>query len=318
MTELKSEFYHAGEAQLQQQVGSRERTEQFSKVLMKDHLIDQHREFYAGLEYLFVSAVDPAGTLRATMISGAKGFLSTPDTQTLRISAIVSDVLMHLDDLKPGAMIGVVGIDMSNRRRNRMHGRIASVTSDHIDIRVTQSYGNCPKYTNVRTVTQPYSHLNPAPPQTRNALSDQDRDTIRAADMFLIASFFDGGTGAQYDGADMSTRSGLPGFVKVDGNTLTLPDYFGNNLFNTFGNLQQNPVTALLFIDFQTGDTTHLNGITRLIDDPVEIAKYPKALRLLQIDVTQVRFTPQATTLRWVFHDASPYSPTPHSNQHHL
>jgi hypothetical protein len=60
------------------------------------------------------------------------------------------------------------------------------------------------------------------------------------------------GTGAAF-GADISHRGGLPGFVRVQGDELTIPDFRGNRYFNTLGNLIAEPRASLLFIDFEKG-----------------------------------------------------------------
>ena len=61
-------------------------------------------------------------------------------------------------------------------------------------------------------------------------------------------------------GNGASRRGGPLGFVRTDGETLWWPDYPGNNMFNSFGNLAADPTAALLFVDFRTGHTLHLSG----------------------------------------------------------
>ena len=68
-----------------------------------------------------------------------------------------------------------------------------------------------------------------------------------------------GRRGAAY-GADISHRGGRPGFVRVDGDVLTIPDFRGNRYFNTLGNLIAEPRASLLFVDFETGDLLQLQG----------------------------------------------------------
>jgi predicted pyridoxine 5'-phosphate oxidase superfamily flavin-nucleotide-binding protein len=178
---------------------------------------------------------------------------------------------------------------------------------------VTQSYGNCPKYINIRDLTAEFDPTETNVSANRSGLNDADRVAIRAADMFLIASYYDAGLGDSFEGADMSHRGGTPGFVRVAGDTLIIPDYFGNNLFNTLGNLVMNPATALLFVDFETGDTRHLSGTAQVITDTARLTEYPKALRLLEVTVTGVIFTISATPLRWTLRELSPYNPDPFS-----
>lgn len=86
------------------------------------------------------------------------------------------------------------------------------------------------------------------------ALGPDDAELIRHADTFFL------GTTHPERGRDASHRGGPPGFVRVDGNDLWWPDYPGNNMFNSFGNLAVDPAAALLFVDFPTGRTVHLSG----------------------------------------------------------
>src|SRR3546814_14766932 len=72
------------------------------------------------------------------------------------------------------------------------------------------------------------------------------------------------GSGLREQGADVSHRGGRPGFVRVtedDGRSvLTIPDFSGNQFFNTLGNIAINPRAGLLFVDFATGDLLTLTG----------------------------------------------------------
>ncbi|MDP5220364.1 pyridoxamine 5'-phosphate oxidase family protein [Ruegeria sp. 2205SS24-7] len=299
MTSKTSRHFHKGEVHFQDELGVLERNEMMSDRLMRDHLIDQHREFFAGLEYVFLSVADKDGQPRAFIVTGHQGFLSTPDDKTLRIDLARSDTRAVLGTVSAGNAMGVLGIDLSNRRRNRMHGRIAAVTDTHIDIRVAQSYGNCPKYISIRDLTVPYGEAAIAEPQIRQQLSDSDLALVAASDTFFIASVYFGGSDAVYDGADMNHRGGQPGFIAADDEgRLTMPDYRGNNMFNTLGNILLNPLTELMFINFETGDLLHITGTGEVISDADEVAKHPSALRLLRVTPTTVKFAPAALILR--------------------
>jgi hypothetical protein len=85
-------------------------------------------------------------------------------------------------------------------------------------------------------------------------LTAEDRALIRAADTFFL------GTTHPERGNDASHRGGTPGFIRVEDEALWWPDYPGNNMFNSFGNLAVDPAAALLFADFGTGRTLHLSG----------------------------------------------------------
>ncbi len=133
---------------------------------------------------------------------------------------------------------------------------------------------------------------------------DADRDAIAQTDTFFIAS-----THSQ-QGADVSHRGGYPGFVQViDATTLMFPDYVGNNMFQTLGNLSVNPNAGLLLIDFEQGHTLQLNGQAKIIWDAEQLKRFAGAQRLIEFSIEHIRETQHATSLRWRFGEYSPANP---------
>jgi len=278
--------------------------------MMRDFMPDQHREFFEGLEYIFLGTVGENGLPYASILTGVPKFVSSSDPKELVIQTGPRDHKPAFKPLAVGQAVGVLGLDLSNRRRNRMHGRVSKLDASSITIRVVQSYGNCPKYISVRNI----SERNVA--TTNNTTEDTvlnaaDTALISAADTFFIASYISDGSNASYEGVDMSHRGGEPGFVAVDSAVqISIPDYKGNNMFNTLGNLLLNPDAALLFVDFETGDQLHITGQAVLIENPDDVAKHAVAQRLLRIQIQTFRRQPSATALRWQYIEGSPFNPT--------
>ncbi|MGH8376495.1 MAG: pyridoxamine 5'-phosphate oxidase family protein, partial [Pseudomonas sp.] len=138
-----------------------------------------------------------------------------------------------------------------------------------------------------------------------NELDAAAKAMIAEADTFFVASYVD------VDGersVDVSHRGGQAGFVQVEGNCLTIPDFAGNLHFNTLGNLLLNPRAGLLFIDFNTGDLLQLSGRTEIILDGPQVEAFQGAERLWTMDVEQVVRRPAALALRWRFDGVSPTS----------
>ena len=103
-----------------------------------------------------------------------------------------------------------------------------------------------------------------------------------------FASYIENNTGHASEGADVSHRGGKPGFINVNSDkTLTLPDYQGNNHFNTCGNILENPKAGLLFIDFNTGDVLMLTGVAKIIWESEEIKQFEGAQRLLKFTMSK-------------------------------
>lgn len=308
---MTEKHFHKGELKLQNQVGMREKIDVMTKYLMHDFMIDQHREFFEGLEYIFLGTVDQNGLPHASIVTGEVGFASSPDPKTLVIEIGNYDVNPAFNGLDIGSLVGVLGLDLSNRRRNRMHGKISAIDDHSITITVVQSYGNCPKYISLREISERELPILQNHNAIDQALSVEDRNLIKTSDTFFIASYVSDGSGAPYEGVDVNHRGGEPGFVSVDSSTqITIPDYKGNDLFNTFGNLLLNSDAALLFMNFETGDQLHLHGQATLIEDVASLGDFPNAQRLLRIDVKNVKRKTSATNLRWRFIETSPFNPS--------
>jgi hypothetical protein len=270
---------------------------------IRDFMPDQHREFFALLPYLFVGAVDSAGWPLATLLTGPPGFVQAPDPHTLHIAALPGAGDPAAPGLTPGQDIGVLGIDFSTRRRNRANGRIVSRDAGCIRVAVKQSFGNCPQYIQLRTVAHPPMGTVKAPPKAVETFDHLDAAAsaiIGRADTFLVASRSRAGAGTAY-GADISHRGGRPGFVRVEGDALTIPDFRGNRYFNTLGNLMAEPRASLLFLDFETGDLLQLQGTAKVEWDGDASKRIAGAERLWRFNVVRGWRRRAASPIRWSF-----------------
>jgi predicted pyridoxine 5'-phosphate oxidase superfamily flavin-nucleotide-binding protein len=97
------------------------------------------------------------------------------------------------------------------------------------------------------------------------AISERDREFIEGRDMFFLAT-------ADADGRPTcSYKGGEPGFVRVlDSRTVAFPNYDGNGMYLSAGNILANPAVGLLFIDFERGHRMRLDGTASIdLDDPL-------------------------------------------------
>lgn len=305
--------FHAGEIALQARAGVRDRIEQQGRRVVRDHMPDQHRSFFAQLPFLVVGSLDGQGRPWASLLAGRPGFAHSPDPRILAVAArpLPGDPLA--ENLAEGAPLGLLGIELETRRRNRMNGTATAITAGGFDVTVGQSFGNCPQYIQVRQ----HRFVDDAPASQPAlvegpALSDRAAALVRAADTFFIATAAPGAEGGQaVRGVDVSHRGGKPGFVRVtveDGVTvLTSPDFLGNFHFNTFGNLAINPVAGIVFPDFATGDLLTLTGTADVVWEGPELAAFTGAERLLRFRVAEGALLPAALPLRWGEPDFSPF-----------
>lgn len=225
------------------------------RAAIRHFMPDQHRAFFALLHYLFTATLDGRGWPMASVLTGEPGFVRSPDALTLMIGTLPPKDDPAGAGFAAGAEIGLLGLDFTNRRRNRANGRLAAVDGG-LTVRIAQSFGNCAQYIQTRT-SRPRSGT-PAALEELDGLDEVARALITSADTFFVASRSRAGIGD--GGLDVSHRGGRPGFVSQLGDTLAIPDFRGNRFYNTLGNLLGDPRAGLLFIDFASGDILQLQG----------------------------------------------------------
>ncbi|MFO1085700.1 MAG: pyridoxamine 5'-phosphate oxidase family protein [Reyranellaceae bacterium] len=271
------------------------------RAAIRPFMPEQHRTFFAGLPYIFAAAPDERGWPTGTVLTGDVGFIRLPDPTTLRIDALPRDGDPAQPGIAENAEIGLIGLDFTNRRRNRANGRLIAV-DDGLTVRVHQSFGNCAQYIQTR---EPSPRAHPSMPvEQLTRLDAAAQSLIGASDTFFVASRSRAGIGAD-GGLDMSHRGGRPGFVGVADDRLTIPDFRGNRFYNTLGNLLGDSRAGLLFIDFDSGDLLQLQGRVTIDWEP---AGAPVgAERQWRVAVERAWRRPSAFPFRWTF---GTYAPT--------
>jgi predicted pyridoxine 5'-phosphate oxidase superfamily flavin-nucleotide-binding protein len=261
---------------------------------------DQHRDFFAMLPYLFAATLDARGWPMATVLTGPPGFAQSPDATTLSIAALPPANEPAAHGFNAGAEIGLLGLDFTTRRRNRANGRLVTV-ADGLRVRVTQSFGNCAQYIQLRTPTP--RGVRSTELESLPRLDDAARGSIKSSDTFFVASR--SRAGVDGGGLDMSHRGGRPGFVGVQANTLAIPDFGGNRFYNTLGNLLGDPRAGLMFIDFVSGDILQLQGTVTIDWHPV--GGPAGSERLWRVEVERAWRRRSAFPFAWTF---GSYAPT--------
>ncbi|MGH3251267.1 MAG: pyridoxamine 5'-phosphate oxidase family protein [Trebonia sp.] len=246
--------FHVGELAVQRRAGTRDDAARLSRMLEPAELRGGIRAFLADRTFAVITARDTDGRLWTSPLSGPPGFLDVAAPTTLAVHARFAEG-DPLHGLPSGQQAGLVVVEFAARRRVRVNGTLTEAGDGVLVVEVEQAYGNCPQYIHQRLLARGHPGQAGAGGIRRGAaLLPADTELIRAADTFFL------GTTNPERGSDASHRGGTPGFVRVDGDRLSWPDYPGNNLFNSFGNLAVDPAAALFFLDFDTGRTLHLSG----------------------------------------------------------
>lgn len=297
-----SSRFHAGELAVQERAGVREGAARVGGSI-HGAVPPAANAFLEQRRFVVVATADPEGRPWASILTGSPGFASAPDPLEVRIDAAPPAGDPLADNLRTGRFAGLLAIDLATRRRMRVNGRLEHTAGRPITIRVDQVYSNCPKYIQRRPVEAGMPQGGPRPARRARSLTEEQRAWIRRTDTFFIATLH------PEAGADASHRGGMPGFVSVEGDRLVWPDYAGNLMYNTLGNIAVHPRAGLAVPDFDSGAVLQLTGRAAIEWDPTRTAGVPGAERLIQLVVDEVVeiagvLPPSARVL-----DYSPFNP---------
>ena len=295
---------HDGERAVQLRAGAR--LAEWGSAKVGAAIPARAKEFLEHQRMLLIGAADASGAVWCSLLTGPPGFADVADDRTVVVDALPGPADPLAGRFGEEHDVGVLAIEPSTRRRMRVNGR-GLAAGGRLVVHTDQVYSNCPKYIQVRAVL-PDDRPGPAGRESRaqvtDALTAGQRRRIAAADTFFVA------TRAEGLGSDASHRGGNPGFVTVSGDhRLSWPDYAGNAMYMTLGNLALDPRCGLLFVDWDSGTTLQLTGRAGTDWDPDRAAAVPGAQRMVDFTVDRVVEITGASPLRWEFGGYSKFNP---------
>ncbi|MEO5821749.1 MAG: pyridoxamine 5'-phosphate oxidase family protein [Vicinamibacteraceae bacterium] len=299
---MASDVFHDGERAVQRLAGVTALADRVGRSIRRE-LPPVARTFLAERHWIVIAALDGAQPWPAIR-AGSPGFVRAIDDRTVRIVATAApgDPLSDAF-LQPGALVGLIAIELATRRRLRVNGRVVAHDAAGLVIETDQAYSNCPKYIQRRD-ERPFVDSGPAETRaTSIALTDAQRDRLRAADTFFIASARPG------EGVDVSHRGGMPGFLRVEGDRLEWPDYGGNAMFNTLGNLHGHPHAGILVPDFEQGGALILTGRAVIDWSRERAAEHRAAERVVTVQIERVVEQAGVLPLAFQLREYSPFNP---------
>lgn len=277
--------FHAGEAQLQAESGID--TDDFDASVdqpFRPELNPSEAAFIGKRTFSVAATIDGSARPWASPLFGQAGELFVVEgPTTVRVQPRLIDGDPLFENIRTAAEMGVLYIDPSRRRRAKSLGQAVVEKDGSIVYRMHRMFGLCTKYIVKRShETVDESGGAPTPPSTVTPrLTGQDRTQLAEADTIFLASR------SEKHGTDPTHRGGPPGFVNViDGTTLSIPDYPGNGMFQTLGNLVLDDCIGLLSIDFETGRTLQLTGRGSIRRSPPDDVA---SERTLTIEIDEVR-----------------------------
>ncbi|ATY58921.1 oxidoreductase FAD-binding domain-containing [Cordyceps militaris] len=277
---------------------------------------------------LAVGTLDAEGRPWTTLWGGAPGAAEPVAPDVLGVStgvdtahdpvygALWGDARGAGGVVQPAKMAAALAIDLETRDRVKLMGAVVAGSADttagtlQMALLVQGSLGNCPKYLNRKRVAPraygPDTALLVA--EDGRVLPTEATRLLDRADLFFLSST---------DGETMDTnhRGGPPGFVRVlrneaDEAVIVYPEYSGNRLYQTLGNLHVNPLVGLVVPDFATADVLYLTGRASLLVGAAAAAIMPRTTLAVQVTIRAARFVRAGLPLRGVASlEPSPYNP---------
>lgn len=276
--------YHDGELEVQRRVGVLDVGKRNGRVI-SDTILPGALQFIEQQRFVVLGFADSGGALWTTALIGEVGFIRAPSDSIieLNLSKLDSGVALTLSSFSLGSPLGLLVIELASRRRLRVNGRVEKNDSGVLRLRVLESYPNCPKYIQSRHLVVEKTKAIDIETMEGTVLREEDHRLIQSSDTFFVSS--------QHPerGVDASHRGGKKGFVKVvDQQTLRIPDYPGNNMFNTLGNFLVNPRAGLTFVDFDSSRFLQLTGEVDIIwEAPGSAAETGGTLRFWDFRVSR-------------------------------
>jgi ferredoxin-NADP reductase/predicted pyridoxine 5'-phosphate oxidase superfamily flavin-nucleotide-binding protein len=312
--------WHRGEKLVQQQLHGEELP--FDNPT-QSFMPKQHQTFFSDLEYFFLGSLDEHGRPWASVVTGKRGFMHATDPHHLKIvtnpimgDPIVSNLQQGIKH--DGSLVAGLGIDFTNRRRNKVAGRVpedqfhynANNNTLSLGITTEQSIGNCPKYITIRKL----QYVECAPTKSLQELNAQELSaqvlpTIeQASTIFVATRHLD--DDIQHMG--FNHRGGPPGFARYNDGKIYWPDYSGNRMYQSLGNIATDPVAGLLFPDFETGNVLYVTGDARNVFGEEAKAIMPNVRMITEVLVTGYVYIEGGLPIRSQesLSQFSPYNPT--------
>ncbi|KAJ5928895.1 Riboflavin synthase-like beta-barrel [Penicillium verhagenii] len=278
-----------------------------------------------------LGTLDEKGRPWSTLWGGQAGFAGPIAESIIGLRALVDsrgdpvvrELLGNQDEMnskyeemapRQGKMVSGLAIDLENRRRVKLFGRMMAgslndgdVAQAQLVVKIEESLGNCPKYLNKRHIVP--AHFNPTILSDKPQLTQAAIDLLSRADTMFVSS------SREKTDMDTNIRGGPPGFIRVESNdtsgaVLVYPEYSGNRLYQTLGNLQLNPRAGYVIPDFETGDVLYVTGDTQTLvgKDAAEIL--PRSNLAIRMKITAARFVRNGLAFRGEAGELSPYNPT--------
>ncbi|PNS21714.1 hypothetical protein CAC42_1568 [Sphaceloma murrayae] len=257
-----------------------------------------------GIRTPVAATLDPV--IELLIGNAADGEVVKEEAQARLVSGLTIDLLTRKRVKIAGSMVA------GALNRIKTSDEVAQVGTDEgeavlqLVVRINESLGNCPKYINKKEITS--SSPRPRLVSDTIPLPLKALDLLQTSDLFFLSTTHSG-----YD-MDTNHRGGPPGFVRVlendDKTILVYPEYSGNRLYQSLGNMITNPQVGICFPDFATGNCLFVSGSTEILVGKDAASLITRSNLAVKITVEAARFVEGVLPFRGTSGESSPYNPT--------
>jgi hypothetical protein len=235
--------YHRGQIEVQEEANTREVAEMLADWVGPVGL------FASVADLIVVATTDEAGDLRFATVSGRAPLVDVVAGETIRIEGLRPAVAAE------SVLAGGLAISLAQLRRARINGRLTLAGSGSF-LEADEAFTNCRKYVVPSLAVD--GGLRAGPLETEALTLDDPwlAGVIARAETSFLAS-------ASPEGQpDVSHRGGAPGFLSFDAaaGLLTWPEYVGDGMLKSAGNIRATGRASLLVLDLESGDAAELTG----------------------------------------------------------
>ncbi|KAL7935531.1 hypothetical protein V8C35DRAFT_333994 [Trichoderma chlorosporum] len=209
-------------------------------------------------------------------------------------------------------MMAALTIDLEGQDRVKLMGKMLAGMEGkdgrvRIAMDIDESLGNCPKYLNRKEIVPNDAH--PVLVSQSLPLPQEAVDLIGKADTLFLSS-------TNGKSMDTNNRGGPPGFVRIiqnneEGVVLIYPEFSGNRLYQSLGNLKVNPLIGIVIPDFITSDVLYLTGSATILVGKDASDLLVRTQLAVKISVTGAKFVQSGLPFRGIPIEYSPYNPPP-------
>ncbi len=271
---FREELFHEGQLAVQKLAGEAE-IAKMRLPMIENALHPRSIPFIAHQVLAFAGSEDVDGAIWLSLLVGERGFIQIPSIQEInfdlsKVTSNRSDIFFK--NIQTNPTVGLLFHEAARRARYRAWGK-ARQEGEQLSVDITMGYPSCPKHIQRALIELPPDTKSISPEyQNGTTLGKSEKKWITNAHTFFIS------TQTKKGEIEASHRGGDPGFIEIQENgIIRVPDYLGNSMFSTLGNIYENPKAALLFVDHKKGETLQLSGMAELEFDQNSAADFYKS-----------------------------------------